>query len=80
MYFMELTIKLKSSLKIYQHIHRTWKAITEKQKEIILFILINYVKNQAGFKNKQIKRIYKTVFDLYKDLLKDIKKFLKELL
>ena len=53
--------------------------MTEKQKEMILLILINHIKNQAGFKNKQIKRIYKTVSDSYKDLLKDIKEFLKEL-
>ena len=54
--------------------------MTEKQKEMILFILTNCVKNQAEFKNKQIKRIYKAVSDSYKDLLKDIEEFLKELL
>ena len=54
--------------------------MTEKQKEMILLILTNYVKNQTEFKNKQIKRMYKAVSDFYKDLLKDIKKFLKKLL
>ena len=54
--------------------------MTEKQKEMILFVLINYVKNQTGFKDEQIKRMYETVSDFYKDLLKDIKEFLKKLL
>ena len=54
--------------------------MTEKQKEMIFFILTNYVKNQAGFKNRQIKRMYKAVSNFYKDLLKDIKEFLKKLL
>ena len=54
--------------------------MTEKQKEMILFILTNCIKNQAEFKNEQIKRMYKAVSDSYNDLLKDIKKFLKKLL
>ena len=54
--------------------------MTEKQKEMILFILTNCIKNQTEFKNKQIKRIYEAVSDSYKDLLKDIEEFLKKLL
>ena len=54
--------------------------MTEKQKEMILLVLTNCVKNQAGFEDRQIKRMYEAVSDPYKDLLEDIKKFLKELL
>ena len=53
--------------------------MTEKQKKMILFVLTNCVKNQAEFKNEQIKKIYEVVSDSYKDLLKDIKEFLKKL-
>ena len=50
------------------------------RKEVILIRLNKHIKDQAGFKDRQIKEIYNAVPDPHNDSFKDIKHNIDDLL